>query len=166
MRRLLRLSVAVLSVAVLSFGGWIAARSAGLAVPDLGLNDLRRLVAEEERRDALAERAAALAEGNKARHEVVLELLDERLTLRQAVEEFRLLSATGGVSPELLMYSTGGATYDEALARSVLSWAKAELCERPADPRSAVLCRLQAEYAASFRHPYSPAEEHAAPITE
>jgi hypothetical protein len=154
---LVRLCRLAFAAVLLALGGWLAARSAGLPVPDFGLSDLRRLAAEGERSQALNRRCQDLFARSEARRDVVLELLDERLTLRQAVSEFRRLSEADGEGGEELRVLLGGVSADEALARSVLFWAAAELAGRPAEQRDAALLRLTDAYAEAFERP-SPGE--------
>jgi hypothetical protein len=154
MRSLLRLSVCAVTTALLLLGVWSAARCASLPVPDLGLSDLRRLLAEEERGQALTWRCELLRESSAARQLVVHDLLDGRLTLQQAVVAFRRQSEANGADLDVLPSQTGAATLDGALARCVLSWANGEVGDCPTSPRRAALARLEAEYAAAFHRPY------------
>jgi hypothetical protein len=150
MKILFRLPIYALGAAVLFLGAWQVARGCGLALPDLGLADLRSLLAENRRREALMTRYEALLESSQGKRCVVLEVIDKGMTLRQATAQFRLLNESSGETTACVQLMTGSPTEDEALARSVLAWVRAELRERPAEQRDAVLGRLEAEFNEAF----------------
>jgi hypothetical protein len=154
MRPWIRQPVAVRGVTALLTGGWLAARWAGMALPDLGLTELRRLRAEDRRREALAGRCEALVESNRVKTRVARELIEQRLTLSEAAAEFRRLHEANGIDLQLLASWTGTASEEEALTHTIFAWVSAELMDGPADQRAAVLRRLEAEYADAFHHPY------------
>jgi hypothetical protein len=144
MRTLLRLCVLLVAVAAL-LGGWVAAHAVGLPVP--GLEGLRRLRAEGRRQEELGARNALLLGRCRAKRCVALELVEGRLTLRLAVAALRRLYDADAADLDGMLLLPGGATEEEALARSALSWASAEMDDRPAEQRAAVLGRLRAEFA-------------------
>jgi hypothetical protein len=149
MRPLLRISARALVATALLLGGSLSA-AAGLAVFHLGLDDLGRLVAEERRRDELDARMRALQECHDGKCLVVEELLDGRLSLREAVAAFRRLHEAAGDDLRRPLPVVGGATVEESLARSVLFWAEGAQRDRPTAERAAVLRRLKAEFAEAF----------------
>jgi hypothetical protein len=159
MNLLLRLSASTLGAVVLLVAAWLAAHSCGLGVPELGLADLRALLAENRRGAALAHRSEALLSSCSAKRRVAQDLVEKRLTLSQAVAAFRQVEEARSEDVGQRPLRTGAAAEDGAVARSVLAWARAELEDLPAELRCAVLRRLEREFTEAFHEPFPYAAE-------
>jgi hypothetical protein len=117
-----------------------------------GDTDLLALVWEGQREEALDQRLTASHRLLATKTGVVNELIAGRLTLPEAADRFRELSArVAGDGNDDMIGAYRVVSGEEALCHSVLLWAEAELRHGP-DPSAAaaVLARLQAAYRERF----------------
>jgi hypothetical protein len=154
MNSLPRLVLCALAGTVLFFAG-----SSGLALRP-GRADLvaaLRRVAEEFRRgeelDAREELALRSFRGKQA---VTRELLAGRLTVGEAVEQFRALTRINDGLMKELLAAYPGSTEDEALCQSLLAWVRSQTRGDPGR-RAALVARLEDEIRQHFGHPGAPA---------
>jgi hypothetical protein len=123
----------------------------GLALARWAAGDLADTLWEDPRREAMDRRMAVTCRVDETKAWVVNELLDGRLTLRQAGDWFREMNAwLAADGNEDLIGPSPVVTGEEAAWRNVLVWARAELYRRR-DP-GAALAPLRAEYRQRFGH--------------
>jgi hypothetical protein len=118
-----------------------------------GEGDLLTLAWEGQREGALDRHLAASCRVLDAKNRALAELIDGRITLREAATRFRELNAQLEKDGEWGVIRFRVVSGEEALCRNVLAWAEAELWNHP--DRSApaeVLARLKAEYRQQFGH--------------
>jgi hypothetical protein len=154
MNSLPRLVLYALTAAVLFFavGSGLASR---LGRPDV-VEALRGILTEVRRAEELNAREEVSFRSFRGKQAVTRELVAGRLTLAEAVEQFRdLTRAHEGAMKELLAaYPTS--TEDEAVCQSLLTWVRTETRRDPCR-RAALLARLEAEMRQHLCHPGGPA---------
>jgi hypothetical protein len=137
----------------------LAATSVYLALTRWAAGDLATLSREAGRAEAMNRRLAAARQLSEGKHRAVAELIVGRLTLRQAAERFGDLGALLDDGNDDVLGACQVLTGEEALFRSVYSWAVSELRDGPGS--SAVLDRLAKEYRQQFGHDPQPLPEYA-----
>jgi hypothetical protein len=132
---------------------WLLVLAAGAAIVGLDMwrfrTDLTEQMTpsdEEEARDQGLERRRALVVGrNQARVDIAWAVINERMTLIEAIEQFRALQSS---RPNFLAAVPGPvwhATEDEGLASQVRLYVEQALTREP-ERRKAVLERLEKEW--------------------
>jgi hypothetical protein len=134
MRVVVRLVVcALVCVAALVGGAWAFARWQRSALADLDLPGAAHcLMSEIHRREALDAQELAVSDRLAGKQEVIYGLLDGRLSLREAGDEFRRLNAEKAETEgKGATTDQTDACSDEAVYGSVLGWIDAGAATRP-----------------------------------
>jgi hypothetical protein len=109
----------------------------------------RRVVYELRRGEHLEAQAAVAIRCEEGKREVVRRILAGRLTLVEAVEEFRALGRMNEDGLKELLAAFPGSSEDEALCRSVIFWVAHAAADDPAR-RADLVARLKAEMRRHF----------------
>jgi hypothetical protein len=115
---------------------------------DCGADALAGLSQERERRHRLDRVSQALVERNRAKEEVISELLAGRLTLVEAAAAFRRIHERTRDETGCYAEADPADLSDEGLCRNVLCWARMGLADSPR--REEVLDRLNRDFEALF----------------
>jgi hypothetical protein len=110
----------------------------------------RWLLVEMRRAEVLENRATEMSQSLQVKKEIVGDLVAERLTLREAAEQFRQADQLIEDDREGLIADYHTPETEKGLYQQVISWAKSELSD---DPRQAdqIIPRLEQEMAEECR---------------
>ena len=163
MSKFLRLTAGVCCLGVLALGVVVFDPACLITFPDRWDPDKRASMAEEiARNEQLDQQEAALRRQRQAKRRVAAEVIAGRLSLAEAIEQFRALDREWPELPSAPQTAEElGISAEEWSGRDVLYFVQLVLSDRP-DEAAAVAGRLEKELqqllAERTKHPPAPAE--------